>query len=363
MAGLSRRRADATLLSAVTQPRLRSSFIYLGNAVNDLRGNWALLAIVLAPLVLAAALCLLPDAINLQNRLVFTFEPGTQSIRYDAQTVSYHTTRPIPVQEPYAPEKAPRPDTFPGWFIISLHFLMLAITEGVVLVTMCMLSRIQRGVREPTTWSEALATLSSALAMTPSFYWVSFLKLAAPVLAVELYNGVTVYNPTPGVVVLLNIGLLIALAGALILYLWLYFSQFALVFNGQRSFHALLFSRDLMRKRFYTVAIRILVFVAVYTGYNSIATIGRIVASVLIGPIGIVVTGSIWGAIFVLNLIAFAVGFATASFFTAAGLRLYQDLLPEQQAQMLATGPMTNGQQLAAATPPAPQPGESAPES
>jgi hypothetical protein len=355
---LYRRRADATLLSAVTQPRLRSSFIYLANAVNDLRGNWAVLAIVLAPLVLAAALCLLPDAINLQNRLVFTFEPGTQSIRYDAQTISYH--RATPIQEPYAPAKSPRPDTFPSWFIISLHFLLLAITEGVVLVTMCMLSRIHRGAREPTKWSEAVATLSSAAAMTPSFYWVSFLKLAAPVLAVELYNSVTVYNPTATVVVLLNIGLLVALAGAFILYMWLYFSQFALVFNGQHSFHALLYSRDLMRKRFFTVAIRILVFVAVNTGYNSIATIGRIVASVLIGPIGIVVTGSIWGAIFVLNLIAFAVLFATASFFTAAGFRLYQDLLPEQQAAMLATGPTANGQPLTAPAHPAPQPGASA---
>ncbi len=343
----------------MNQPRIRSSFIYLANAVNDLRGNWAVLAVVLAPLVLAAALCLLPDAINLQNRLVFTFEPGTQSIRYDAQNIGDERAPAIPIQEPYAPEKSQRPDTFPGWFIISLHFLLLVITEGVVLVTMCMLLRIQRGVREPTTWSESLATLNSALAMTPSFYWVSFLKLAAPVFAIELYNGLTVYNPTPTVVVLLNIGLLIALAGALILYLWLYFSQYALVFNGQRSFHALLFSRDLMRKRFFTVAIRILVFVAVYTGYNSIATIGRIVASVLIGPIGIAVTGSIWGAIFLLNLIAFAIGFATASFFTAAGLRLYQDLLPEQQAAMLVTAaPSSNGQAVVAATPP-PQPGVS----
>jgi len=343
-------------------PRLRSSFIYLANAVNDLRGNWTVLAIVLAPLVLAASLCLLPDAINVQNRLVFTFEPGTQSISYEAHAVSHGGT--MPSQEPYAPDKSQHPDTFPGWFIISLHFLLLAITEGVVLVTMCTLLRIQRGIREPTTWSEALATLHATVAIAPSFYWVSILKLAAPVLAVELYNGVTVYNPTATVVVLLNIGLLVALAGALILYLWLYFSQFALVFNGQRSFHALLFSRDLMRKRFFTVAIRIVVFLAVYTGYNSIATIGRIVASVLIGPIGIVVTGSIWGAIFLLNLIAFAVGFATASFFTAAGLRLYQDLLPERQVATLATGPIANGQQqLTPAAPSVPAPGASAPES
>ena len=51
----------------MAQARLRSSFIYLANAVNDLRGNWIIIGIVLAPLVLASALCLLPDALNLQE--------------------------------------------------------------------------------------------------------------------------------------------------------------------------------------------------------------------------------------------------------------------------------------------------------
>ena len=44
----------------------KASFIYLANAVNDLRGNWMIVALVLAPLVLISALCLLPDALNLQ---------------------------------------------------------------------------------------------------------------------------------------------------------------------------------------------------------------------------------------------------------------------------------------------------------
>ena len=67
---------------AVPQQRLKSSFIYLANAVGDLRGNWSVLAIALAPMVLAAALCLLPDALNLQYRLATTFEPPA------AQTIS-----------------------------------------------------------------------------------------------------------------------------------------------------------------------------------------------------------------------------------------------------------------------------------
>src|SRR5207244_8947874 len=62
---LSWRTGDANLVGAMAQARLRSSFIYLANAVNDLRGNWAIVAVVLAPLALASALCLLPDALNL----------------------------------------------------------------------------------------------------------------------------------------------------------------------------------------------------------------------------------------------------------------------------------------------------------
>ena len=69
-------------LTRLSPVRLKSSFIYLANAVNDLRGNWSVLAVVLAPLLIAAALCLLPDALNLQYRLATTFEPGSQNISY-----------------------------------------------------------------------------------------------------------------------------------------------------------------------------------------------------------------------------------------------------------------------------------------
>ena len=66
---MSRRAGDANLVRVVTPVRLKSSFIYLANAVNDLRGNWSVLAVVLAPMLLLAALCLLPDALKTANPL------------------------------------------------------------------------------------------------------------------------------------------------------------------------------------------------------------------------------------------------------------------------------------------------------
>ena len=89
-----------TTSSRVAQTRLKSSFIYLANAVNDLRGNWSVLALISAPLALAAALCLLPDALNLQHRVVQTFEAA------GGQSVSF-----IPAQ--VHPETPPSPDTSP----------------------------------------------------------------------------------------------------------------------------------------------------------------------------------------------------------------------------------------------------------
>src|ERR1700693_4241497 len=81
-ADLFRALQDDNLERAVNPVRLKSSFIYLANAVNDLRGNWSVLAVVMAPLLLPASLCLLPDALNLQSRLATTFEPGSQNISY-----------------------------------------------------------------------------------------------------------------------------------------------------------------------------------------------------------------------------------------------------------------------------------------
>src|ERR1700693_3794196 len=98
----------------VAPVRLKSSFIYLANAVNDLRGNWTVLAVMLAPLLLAAALCLLPDALNLQYRLATTFEPGSQNIGYT------HVDS-VDAPSKAAPLQAPQP--FAPWVTTTLHLL------------------------------------------------------------------------------------------------------------------------------------------------------------------------------------------------------------------------------------------------
>ena len=85
---LFRATRDANLDVTVAPTRLRSSFIYLANAVNDLSGDWTVLAIVLAPLILAASLCLLPDALNIQHRVAHTFESGHPKYQLHAAQTS-----------------------------------------------------------------------------------------------------------------------------------------------------------------------------------------------------------------------------------------------------------------------------------
>ncbi len=133
-----RRRWDANFDRIVEQARLRSSFIYLANAVNDLRGNWTVMGLILGPLVLAAALCLLPDAINLQNSLVQTFEPGTRSVDF------------IEVQAPHVPPVAPAQPTFSRWITIPSHLMLILITFMVNLVVLSAVKRMHAGVRAKT---------------------------------------------------------------------------------------------------------------------------------------------------------------------------------------------------------------------
>src|SRR5271154_7441945 len=127
---------DANLYRAVNPVRLKSSFIYLANAVNDLRGNWSVLAVVLAPLLLAAALCLLPDALNLQYRLATTFEPGSQNISY-TQSIRY--TKADSVDAPSKPPTLPlqEPPPFSPWVTNGLHALFGLLSILVTLVTLC----------------------------------------------------------------------------------------------------------------------------------------------------------------------------------------------------------------------------------
>lgn len=289
--------------SGVAQTRLKSSFIYLANAVTDLRGNWTTLALVLAPLALVAALCLLPDALNLQHELAVRFqrfEPGTRSIGW------------VAVQMPYAPAATEVRPLFPWWALKLFHVVLVLVTFAVNLVVLCTIRRIQAGVRRPRVINEAIEVYGEAIALAPAFFWIVLLQLIA-----------------------IAAGLILLVIPGLLLIVWLYFAQYALVFRNTRGVSALLRSYELMRGRFMRVATRIIVFLAVWSGYNSWVGGTFLGVSVLLGPIGII-TGTLSTTIFLLDLLATGVGFATTAFFIVAGVRLYQDL-EQSSAERTAT--------------------------
>jgi hypothetical protein len=298
----------------VSPVRLKSSYIYLANAVNDLRGNWSVLGVVLAPLLLAAALCLLPDALNLQRRLAINFEPGSQNISYIASDSADTPAKPAP-----APVQEPQP--FAPWVTSVLHLIFFVLTLLVTLITLSSLKRIQAGIREPTVIHEAIEVYRRSIRLAPGFIWVTFLQLAAPLVALFVFQQSSNYRLDVFAYIAL---VLMIFLGALV-YAWLYFAQYALVFDGKHSWHALLFSRDLMRKRFFKVAMRIVVFLAIWSGFNSWSAGAFVVVSLLFGPVG-AVTGFLGTTIFLFDLAEIAVNFATIAFLVAAGLRLYQDL-------------------------------------
>jgi hypothetical protein len=277
----------------MAQARLRSSFIYLANAVNDLRGNWIIIGVVLAPLVLASALCLLPDALNLQYSLVRTFEPGVTSVAFVQ-----------PVQMPYAPvtRAAPKPP-FPPWVTTILHLLDGLITlVGVNLIVLCALRRMQAGQRMARPLDEGIEVYREAAHLLGAFVWVSVLQVLA-----------------------IAVGAVLLVVPGLVAYVWLYFSQYALIFDGRRSWSALLYSRDLMRGSFFRVALRIVVFLAFWSGFNSWAGGTFFAVSLLAGWVGLI-TGALWASVFMVDLLAVAVLYTTLAFLLAAGLRLYQDM-------------------------------------
>jgi hypothetical protein len=272
----------------VGETRLKSSFIYLANAVNDLRANWAALAIVLSPLVVIAAICVLPDALNLQHLVAGGFAPGVHNVSW------------LRVQEPY-PATAVKPP-FPRWVLILFRVLLAVLGVTVQLFVMCTIRRVQAGVQHPRILNEALEIYREALHQIPSFLWIRILQFVA-----------------------ITIGLAVLVVPGLLLIVWLYFAEFALVFDGYRSFGALLQSRDLLRKRFFRAACRIGVFLAVWSGYNSWAAVTFFVAGAFSGWLGMY-TGSFLTCFFVTELLVAPVGFATTAFFVAAGARLYRDL-------------------------------------
>ncbi|MGA2412430.1 MAG: hypothetical protein ABSG46_18850 [Candidatus Binataceae bacterium] len=295
------------------QTRIKSSFIYLANAVNDLRTNWKTLAIVLAPAIILAAVCLLPDALNLQHGLAQKFTPGAHDVGWRL------------AQEPYAPPMEPAPPMFSRTQIVVAHLGFLLLTLIADLLVLCTLRRartapalMRRGI------GEAAEIFRDAIRIAPAYAWVSLLQLALPVIAViAMQASFTVSSGSLALAIYFFLVTLMIFGG--LLYLWLYFAPYALLIGGKHSFYALLYSRDLMRKRFFRVSMRIGVFLAVWSGFNSWAAIAFIVTSLIVGPVA-VLTGSVWVMIFVVDLAAVIVNFSTMAFFTAAGLRLYQDL-------------------------------------
>src|SRR5207253_3443487 len=122
------------------------------------------------------------------------------------------------------------------------------------------------------------------------------LQILAPLVALVLLRLNFDVSDTLILVLIYAIEVALIVLAALA-YLWLYFARYALVFDAHRSFHGLLFSRDLMRKRFFRVATRIVVFLAVWSGYNSWAAAAFIFVSVVLGPVG-ALTGYLWATIF-----------------------------------------------------------------
>ncbi|MGH7949692.1 MAG: hypothetical protein ACREQF_10735 [Candidatus Binataceae bacterium] len=295
----------------MTATRLKSSFIYLANAVNDLRGNWMTLALVLAPLVIAASLCLLPEAINLHEWLVSETDPNVRNIA--AQLAQLPHT-------PGAAEAPPAESALPIWLIRAFQALAVVIALSVNLVALCTFDRAHRGVQVPGAAAETLQIYRRALALFPSFLWIIILQVLVVVVAFMLPRLLA-----PATNILTFVGLIVLFVPAVMANVWLYFAQYALVFEDKRSWHALLHSRELTRGVFIKAAVRIVVFLAVWSGYNSWAYVTGLVLVIVLAPVG-VLTGFVWTVIFLLEILAVSVTFATTAFFMAAGVRLYEDL-------------------------------------
>jgi hypothetical protein len=322
---------DANLVSIVAQPpRLKSSFIYLANAVNDLRGNVGLLTLALAPLVVITSLCLLPDAINLQSALARHFGMGVHSVSF------------TPVQVPYQPVGPPGPMPIAPWIVTTLQIIAILMTLVLgTLVVLCTLDRIHGGARAPTLLEEVFAVYRRAIELAGPSTLIFLLQLLVAAVAIILILGpiVVAFILTSSAPFTLLLDWHLLVFPALIAFFFVCFSQIALVFDRHRSWHSLLYSRDLMRGRFFKVAMRIVVFLAVWSGYNAWTGAMFLVMSWILGPVA-VLTGWISAIVFMTDLLAVAVAYATIAFFIAAGVRLYQDLVAFTNQEVAAAREM-----------------------
>ena len=215
---------------------------------------------VLAPLIVLASLCLLPDALNLQHRVAHTFESSAGLHRVGLHQISLRA-----VQIPYRDiDDTPPVDPYPDWMTRTLHLVFLFISLMVSLVVLCGLSREENDQRATTATGEAIQIYRRVLRTAPAFLWLLLLQVVVigvacagfmiPLLLLHLafFGTITV---DPYIVIPLIIPGLLTITV-------LYFSKVALVFDGIRSWPALLHSRELERGRFVKVAMRILVFSA-----------------------------------------------------------------------------------------------------
>ena len=319
--GLFQSRAHVYLAETVAEARLKSSFIYLANAVRDLTGNWQLIGLTLAPIVILTSLCLLPDALNLQHFLYELFKARGQG-----QNVLY-----VPVQVPYGTATHIEP-LIPGWVIEIVFWVLAVVLALAMLVMLCMLKWIQEERRDSKALDASLQIYRTALGRVLPFSWIYLLQLIS-VTPIFVWVNYALPLELAVVVVLLIVPGFLA-------FVWLSVAQYALIFDGHRTWLALFYGRELIRKRLLKVALRVIVFLALWTGYTSWAGGAFVALSLILGLVG-VFAGALWVGVFVADLLGVSVLFATTALCFAAGLRLYQDLrasAPPSAAAMVPGG-------------------------
>lgn len=313
----------STLAKIVAEVRLKSSFIYLANAVRDLTGNWKVIGLALAAPVLLASLCLLPDALNLQHLVSETFKIGNQG-----QNVAF-----MPAQEPYAALNHIEP-LVPVWLTRTLHIVFLVLTAVIIVVVLCALKWVREGHDEDRLLDSTVAIYRRSATRLLPFAWLYVLQLIAALPMVIWVNATVPLLFAVPVVLLIVPGFLASV--------WLSVAQYALVFDGYRTWLALFYGRELMRGRFIKVTVRIVVFLAVWSGYNSWAGAAFLALSLMLGLLG-AFAGALWAGVFIADLLSVSAVFATTAFFFAAGLRLYEDLKASASpaAAAMVRGPMS----------------------
>jgi hypothetical protein len=316
------------LAQIVSERRLKSSFVYLANAVRDLSENWRVIALALAPPVLLSSLCLLPDALELQHRVSEAFKIGNQG-----QSVSY-----VPAQVPYAAAASIQP-LMPVWLTRSLHILFVVLTAVTIVIVLCMLKWIREGHREVSPIASTLQIYRRCVTRLLPFTWLYLFQIIAALPMVVWFNWL---NSNTAVPILLAVPVVLLIVPGFLALVWLSVAQYALVFDGNRTWLALFYGRELIRGRFIKVTIRIIVFLAVWSGYNSWAGATFLALSLLLGLLG-AFAGALWVGVYIADLLSVSVVFATTAFFFATGLRLYEDLKSSASpaAVRIVEGPMS----------------------